>query len=136
MIAVLDQALGVLRNPTATANDLNAAAAAVRKIVRELDEESESGSARETQILAALVAPGGPSIDFGLKGLASLDDEFATRALIERLPWPSQRSLSIACARSKSLRLRKPGNGRPSRRTPPSPRVSARFSKATSLSDG
>ena len=40
---------------------------------------------REAQILAGMASPGGPSIDYVLKGLASLDDESASGMLTRKV---------------------------------------------------
>jgi hypothetical protein len=79
--AAPEQALVALRNPNASTSDLKGAADQARSAVRAIDGESEAGLAREAEILAGMASPGGPSMDYVLKALASLDDEFVTRAL-------------------------------------------------------
>jgi hypothetical protein len=78
---LLEQAHAVLLNRTASVAQLRDGAEQARGVVRGIDTESESAPQREAQILAGMASPGGPSMDYVLKALASLDDEFVTRAL-------------------------------------------------------
>jgi hypothetical protein len=80
-IAALEQAHAVLLNRTASTAQLRDAVEQALGVVRGIDTESEATPRREAQILAGMASPGGPSMDYVLKALASLDNEFVTRAL-------------------------------------------------------
>jgi predicted ABC-type transport system involved in lysophospholipase L1 biosynthesis ATPase subunit len=84
-IAALEQAHAALQNRAASVAQLRDAAEQARGVVRGIDTESESAPQREAQILTGMASPGGPSMDYVLKALASLDDEFVTRALMRKV---------------------------------------------------
>ena len=83
--AMLEQARAVRLNPTASVAHLRDAAEQAQGAVRALDAECELAPGREAQILAGMASPGGPSIDYVLKGLASLDDESRSRMLTRKV---------------------------------------------------
>lgn len=84
-IAALEHARAVLLNPTASVAQPRNAAEQARGVVRGIDIESEFAPQREAQILAAMASPGGPSIEYVLKALVSLDDESASRMLTRKV---------------------------------------------------
>jgi hypothetical protein len=85
MTVALDQQLATLWNRSASVAQLRDAAEQARGVVRGIDIESESAPQREAQILAGMASPGGPSMDYVLKALASLDDESASRMLTRKV---------------------------------------------------
>ena len=83
--AMLEQALGILQSPEASAGDCSAAAEQARKAVHGIDAQNESAPQHESQILAAMMPPGGKSIVETLDALNALDKEGEHRALTRKV---------------------------------------------------
>ena len=77
----IEQALAVLRNSTASAAELRAAASLARSAIRLIDAESEESPAREAEILAGMASAG---IQPTLEALGALDQEGERRAYLRK----------------------------------------------------